>query len=134
MRTFAGIFIGLLLAAGVLYGCGYALVRLQPLPADFDPLSMTALSEYVMRAPRGAQALLACACGLAALVGGWAAARIARGQRGPAALWIGAPLTVLVLASAALVRQPDWIPVLGMLLPIPLAVAAWRLAIPRAEL
>src|SRR3546814_18440799 len=46
---------------------------------------------------------------------------------------IGAPVTVLVLVGAALLPQPDWMPVAAMLLPLPLALCAWRLAIPRAE-
>src|SRR3546814_8115833 len=72
--------------------------------------------------------------GVAALLGGWLAAFVARPHRGGAALMIGAPVTVLVLVGAALVPQPDWMPVVAMLLPIPLALCAWRLAIPRAEL
>ncbi len=134
MRTLFGILLGILFAAGVLTGCGYLLMRLHPLPAGFDPLSLRALADYVEAAPPGALAVIATATGAAALIGAWPAARIARGHRGSAALWIGAPLTALVIAGAALVPQPDWVPVLGMLLPIPLAVAAWRLAIPRAEL
>lgn len=134
MRTGLGIAVGLLLAAGVLYGCGLAIVRLHPLPAGFDALSPMQLGDYVATAPMGALWLLATACGVATLAGAWPAARIARDHRGPATLWVGAPLTMLVIASAALVPQPDWVVVLGMLLPIPLAVAAWRLAIPRAEL
>jgi len=39
-----------------------------------------------------------------------------------------------VLVIAALVPQPDWMPVLAMLLPIPLALCAWRLATPRMEM
>lgn len=134
MRTLLGILIGIVLAAGVLAGYGYLLMRLHPPPAGFDPLSLRALADYVEAAPPAALALLATAAGAAALIGAWPAARIARGHRGGAALWIGAPLTVLAIAGAALVPQPDWVPIVGMLLPIPLSVAAWRLAIPRAEL
>lgn len=133
MRATLGIIIGLLLAAGVLAGCGYAIMRLQPLPAGFDPLSLRDLTDYVAAAKTEVLALLASACGLAALIGAWPAARIARGHRGGAALTIGVPLTLLVIVAAALVPQPDWVPVLAMLLPMPLAVAAWRMAIPRAE-
>lgn len=133
MRLVLGILAGLLLAAGVLYGCGYAMLRLHPLPPGFDPRSLPQLAGHIDTAPQGVLWLLATACGLAALVGSWTAARIAHGHRGSAALWIAVPLTLLVIAAAALVPQPDWVPALGMLLPIPLAVAAWRLAIPRAE-
>lgn len=135
MRTALGILVGFLLAAAVLAGCGWLLAeRLHPLPAGFDPLSARDLTDYVASAPMQALAVICVAAGVAALIGAWPAARIARHSRGPAALWVAAPLTALVIAGAALVPQPDWVPVLGMLLPIPLAVAAWRLAIPRAEL
>jgi hypothetical protein len=134
MRTALGICVGWMLAAAMLAGIGhFALLRLHPLPTGFDPLSPRALADYVEAASTGALWLIATAAGLAALVGGWGAARIARGSRGRAALAIAGPLTVAVIASAALVPQPDWVPVLAMLLPIPLAVAAWRLAIPRTE-
>lgn len=134
MRTTLGILIGVLLAAGALAGCGYALIQLHPLPAGFQPLSLRQLADYVEGAPRGALALICVTAGVAALIGAWPAARIARGHRGGAALTIGAPLTMLVIIGATLVPQPEWVPVLGMLLPIPLAVAGWRLAIPRSEL
>jgi hypothetical protein len=133
MRTTLGILIGILLAAGALAGCGYLLMQLHPLPAGFQPLSLRQLSDYVESAPRGALAVICVAAGVAALIGAWPAARIARGHRGAAALVIAAPLTLLVIAGATLVPQPEWVPVLGMLLPIPLAVAGWRMAIPRAE-
>lgn len=133
MRTTLGILIGAMLAAGALAGCGYLLMQLHPLPAGFQPLSLRQLSDYVEGAPRGALAVICVAAGVAALIGAWPAARIARGHRGGAALTIGAPLTLLVIVGATLVPQPEWVPVLGMLLPIPLAVAGWRMAIPRAE-
>lgn len=135
MRTFLGILVGIMLAAGVIAGCGYLLVdRLKPLPAGFDPRSLKHLGDYVAALPREALLLLACAGGLAALIGAWPAARIARPHRGGAALTIAVPFTVAAIVGAALVPQPAWVPVLGMLLPIPLAIGAWRLAIPRAEL
>lgn len=134
MRTVLGILVGALVAAGVLYGFGYWLQQLHPLPVRFDARSARALAEYVDDAPQGGLWVIATASGAAALLGAWFAAAIARGHRGAAALMIAAPLTVLVIVSAALVPQPDWVPILGMLLPIPLAVAAWRVALPRREL
>lgn len=134
MRTTLGIIIGIIMAAGVLYGCGYGFMRLHPFPADIDWLSPRKVSEYVMSAPNEAKALLVATWALAALVGGWIAARIARLHRGGAALTIATPLMLIVIVSAALIPQDPWMPVLGMLLPIPFALAAWRLAIPRREL
>lgn len=130
-----GIIVGLLAAAGVLWGMGYGINEMHPLPAGLDQFSPPrAWTKYLEAAPPGALWMLAGAGAAAALIGGWIAAAIARGHRGAAALVIAVPLTVAYILAAAFVPQPDWIPVLGMLLPIPLAVAAWRLAIPRHEL
>lgn len=135
MRTGIGIVVGWLFAAGVLAGCGWLLTeKLQPLPAGFDWRSAFDLSDYVQAAPVAALAVICVAAGLASLVGAWPAARIARAHRGAAALTIAVPLMLVVIAGAALVPQPDWVPIIGMLLPIPLAVASWRMAIPRKEL
>lgn len=134
MRNTLGILTGLAIALAALAGCGWLLTqRLHPLPAGFKPLSSRALADYVALAPPHALVVMAIATGAAALLGAWPAARIAR-DRGPAALWIAVPLTLLAIASAALVPQPEWVPILGMVLPVPMAVAAWRLAIPRREL
>lgn len=134
MRTAVGILTGLAIAGSVLAGaCWWLTQRLHPPPARFNPLSLEEVADYVAMAPPPALLVIALAAGVAALLGAWPAARIAR-NRGPAALWIGAPLMALVVAGAALVPQPDWVPIVGMVLPIPLAVAAWRLAIPRREL
>lgn len=134
MRNTLGILTGLAMAGATLAGCGWLLTqRLHPLPAGFQPLSSRALADYVSGAPPLALVVIATATGAAALLGAWPAARIAR-DRGPAALWIAMPLALLAIAGAALVSQPDWVPILGMVLPVPMAVAAWRLAIPRREL
>lgn len=135
MRLFLGILVGWLFAAAVMAGVAHGIGRLHPLPAGFDPRSLLHWADYAQAAPPGALVLVAMACGCAALVACWPAARIARGEdRGPAALWIAGPLTALVIVSAALVPQPDWVVVVGMVLPIPMALLAWRLAIPRREL
>jgi hypothetical protein len=122
------------LAALVLIGCGYATLALHPLLPGADLRSLRALTDYLQSASPVAMACLVAGIGLAALAGGWLAALIARPHRGGAALTIGASLTVGVLAATALVPQPEWMPVLAMLLPIPLALCAWRLATPRMEM
>lgn len=134
IRTILGIVSGAIVAASALAASGYAALTLHPLPAGSAMRSLRDAAAWIENAPPGAMACIVAGFGLAALLGAWCAARIARPHRGSAALAIGAPITVLVLVAAALVRQPDWMPVVAMLLPIPLALSAWRLAIPRAEL
>jgi hypothetical protein len=133
-RITLGIVAGAIVAVLVLAGCGYAANALHPFPAGADPRSLKAITDYIQSAPSEARACIVAGCGLAALVGGWFAAFIARPHRGGAALAIGATITIAVIVAAALVPQPDWMPVVAMLLPIPLTLCGWRLAIPRAEL
>ena len=134
IRTTLGLLVGAVAAALVLFGCGHVALALQPLPSDADMQSLQAITRYLHAAPAKATACLVAGAGLAALVGGWMAALIARPHRGGVALAIGAALTVTVLVIATLVPQPEWMPVLAMLLPIPLALCAWRLATPRMEM
>ncbi len=134
VRTVLGVAFGAIAAALVLAGSAYAALAVHPLPIGGAMRTLGDAAVWVERAPPGAMACIVAGFGLAALLGGWLAAFTARRHRGGAALMIGAPLTVLVLVCTALVPQPDWMPVAAMLLPIPLALCAWRLAIPRAEL
>ena len=134
VRTVLGVMLGAIAAALVLAGSGQAALALHPLPVGAAMRTLGDAAAWVEHAPPGAMACVVAGFGVAALLGGWLAAFVARPHRGGAALMIGAPVTMLVLAGAALVPQPDWMPVVAMLLPIPLALCAWRLAIPRAEL
>jgi acyl-CoA synthetase (AMP-forming)/AMP-acid ligase II len=134
IRTTLGILVGAVASALALFGCCHLALTLHPLPPGADLHSLQAITTYLQAAPAKATACLVAGVGLAALVGSWLAALIGRPHRGGVALVIGAVLTVAVLVIAALVPQPDWMPVLAMLLPIPLALCAWRLATPRMEM
>ena len=134
VRTMLGIALGAIAATAALAGSGHAALALHPLPAGNAMRSLRDAAAWLENAPAGAMACVVAGFGLAALLGAWCAAVVASPHRGGAALAIGAPMTALVIAAAALVPQPDWMPVVAMLLPIPLALCAWRLAIPRVEL
>jgi sugar phosphate permease len=80
---------------------------------------------------------LACILGawaLAGLLGGWTAARISHAHRGGAALVIGGLLTATVIVYATLIPNAEWMTVVGVLLPIPFAVLAALMAMPRNEI
>jgi hypothetical protein len=67
---------------------------------------------------------------LAAFVGAWVAARIARHRRA-AALVIGLLVLAGVIANIAMIPHPLWMTVAGLALPLPLAWLAARIASPR---
>ena len=134
VRTILGIALGAIATAAALAGSGHAALALHPLPAGNAMRSLRDAAAWLETAPAGAMACVVAGVGLGALLGAWCAAFVARRHRGGAALAIGSPMTAVVIVAAVLVPQPDWMPVVAMLLPIPLALCAWRLAIPRAEL
>lgn len=134
MRTTLGLASGAAAAVLAFIGCGYLALRLHPAPFPGALRSPDGIADWLDSAPPATLACIVSGFALAALVGGWLAAAIARLHRGAAALSIGALITVIAIVATAVVAQPEWMPVLAMLLPIPLALCAWRLAIPRVEL
>ncbi|MEO8365202.1 MAG: hypothetical protein ABI538_03235 [Pseudoxanthomonas sp.] len=133
VRTILGTMTGALAASLTLTGCWYASAKLYPLPTRADFVTPELLSAYAAATPSTAIACILGGWALAGLLGGWTAAKIARSHRGGAALVIGALLTITVIVYATLMPNPGWMTVVGVLLPIPFAVVAGLLAMPRRE-
>jgi len=133
-RTFLGTFSGALIASLTLIGCWYGIAEIYPLPTSSDFANPESLSAYAAATPSSAQACILGAWALAALLGGWTAARISQTRRGAAALVIGSLLTATVIVYATLIPNPEWMTVVGVLLPIPFAVLATLMATPRNEI
>lgn len=130
-RTIFGIFLGTLAASLVVAGFGYGFAELYRLPIPTDFATPEALADYAGSTPDAAIACVLAAWALASLVGGWVAALAAGPRRGAAALTIGALLTVTVIVYGSLIPNPGWVTVVGVLLPIPFAVIAALMAMPR---
>lgn len=133
VRTILGTFSGALVAGLALAGCWYGITQIHPLPTNVDFATPDSLSAYAAATPSSAQVLILGAWALAGLLGGWTAARISKTSRGAAALVIGVLLTAMVIVYAALIPNPDWMTVVGVLLPIPFATLAALVAMPRDE-
>jgi hypothetical protein len=69
---------------------------------------------------------------LAAFLGGSVAARIARHRR-TAALVVAAFVVLGVIANNMMIPHPLWMTIAGVLLPVPLAWLAARMATPRVQ-
>jgi hypothetical protein len=132
-RTILGIIVGALVAALALAGCWYASAKLYPLPTSADFATPESLSAYAAGTPSSAIACILGGWALAGLLGGWTSAKIARPHRGAAALVIGAAITITVIVYATMMPNPEWVTVVGVLLPMPFTVVAGLLAIPRTE-
>ena len=134
VRTLLGIFSGAVIASLTLIGCGYGIAEIYPLPTSNDFANPESLSAYAAAMPASARACILGAWALAALLGGWTAAWISHARRGAAALAIGCLLTATVIVYATLMPNPEWMTVVGVLLPIPFAVLATLMATPRNEI
>jgi uncharacterized membrane protein len=134
VRTVLGTFSGALIASLTLIGCWYGVAQIYPLPTYADFATTDSLSAYAAATPSSALACILGGWALAGLLGGWTAARISTSHRGAAALAIGGLLTATVIVYATLIPNAEWVTVVGVLLPIPFAVLAALMAMPRNEI
>jgi hypothetical protein len=129
-RTILGILAGLVVAWLAMTICEFASLFLHRPPAGFDLRDPQALAAHIAAAPLSAMLVVVIGWALAAFVGGWVAARIAR-HRLVAALVIGVLVLAGVIANNAMIPHPLWMTVAGIALPLPLAWLAARLVRPR---
>lgn len=134
VRTIVGLMVGAVVACLALLGGYYANAEIYPPPPGVNLGTPEALTEFANAAPASTLACFLASWALAGLAGGWIAAIIAGPHRRGTALVIGALLTAGVIVQATLVPNQEWVVVLGMLLPIPFAVAGSLLATPRTEI
>jgi hypothetical protein len=129
-RTILGILAGLVVAWLAMTVCEFASLFLHRPPAGLDLRDPQALAAHIAAAPLSAMLVVVVGWALAAFVGAWVAARIARHRRA-AALVIGLLVLAGVIANIAMIPHPLWMTVAGLALPLPLAWLAARIASPR---
>jgi len=127
-RTVLGVLAGLLAMFVVITAVQLLGARLYPPPAGLDLHDPTALATMMAQMPLGALAFVVLAWALGALAGGWVAARISRLHPRIAAALIGLAVVAGVLMMILSIPHPLWMSALGVLLPVPLALAGARLA------
>lgn len=133
VRTLLGTMIGTAAAALAIRAGQIAYLQLHPSQPVTDLTTMDTLSAHANAAPLQALTCVLAGWAVAAFAGGWVGALVAGQNRGAAALLVGALVTAAVVVHAAQVPNPEWVAVLGLLLPIPSAVLAKMLATPRGE-
>ena len=129
-RTILGILAGLVVAWLAMTICEFASLFLHRPPAGLDLRDPQALAAHIAAAPLSAMLVVVIGWVLAAFVGGWVAARIAR-HRLVAALVIGVLVLAGVIANNTMIPHPLWMTIAGIALPLPLAWLAARLVRPR---
>jgi len=133
VRSTFAVLLGLVVALAAMLLLEYLGMSLFPLPPGFDLDSEADLARLVESAGMGKQLWVLMGWTLAAFAGGWVAARTTLRHRLGAALWVGGLIVAGVLLNVALLPHPAWMTVLGVLLPLPAAWLAARLARPRAR-
>lgn len=129
-RLILGILAGLVVAWLSITACELGSVFLHRPPPGVDLRDPQALAAHIESAPFHAMLLVVIGWSLAAFLGGWVAARIARHRRA-AALVVGAFVVLGVIANNMMIPHPQWMTIVGVALPIPLAWLAARKATPR---
>jgi hypothetical protein len=131
-RLILGILAGLLVAWLSIALCEFASVFLHRPPPGIDLRDPQALAAHIAAAPFHAMLIVVAGWALAAFLGGWVAARIARHRRA-AALVVAAFVVLGVVANNMMIPHPQWMTIAGLVLPIPLAWLAARMATPRTR-
>jgi MFS family permease len=127
-RTVLGILLGIvttMIVISLVEALGHAIY---PPPDGLDPSNPEHVGRIIAIAPTAALAMVVLAWCVGTFVGGWLGARIARHPR-IAALASAFVVMFGVIAMIKLVPEhPTWMAVLGLLLPVPLALIAAKVA------
>ncbi|MDQ3205726.1 MAG: hypothetical protein M3Q40_04325 [Pseudomonadota bacterium] len=127
IRTILGTLAGVLVA-WVLIALSQFLSASLYRPTATDLRSPESLADFIAAAPPLAMACVVAGYALAALAGGWTAARIGRAYPRTAAMLVGTLVLAGVVANFAMILHPAWMVVAGLLLPLPAAWWGSRLA------
>lgn len=131
LRSVLGVIAGVLVMWLVVAGIEFASHAVFPPPAGLDPMQPADLQKILAASPVAALAMVVVAWTLGAFAGGWVGAKIARHPRIAAVLVALAVMGGVAGMIAMMPNHPAWMSTLGLLLPIPAALLAARLARPR---
>jgi hypothetical protein len=131
-RTVLAVVAGLLVALVAMVSVEFLAMQVWPPPQGLDLRTEADLARLVEMAPPAQKGMVVFGWALASFAGGWVAARLARRRAVGAAVTIAILVVAGVLFNAANIPHPVWMTALGVLLPVPLAWMAARLAGARA--
>ena len=135
-RTILGMLVGVVVAIAVIAAVEALGHRWYPPPPGLDPTdpaNEAAFAAFVAALPFGAKLVVLASWVLGTFVGALAAAKIARHQTA-AALLVALAVISGVIGMIMKVPHPSWLSVAGLLLPIPVSLAAVRLVYRRTTL
>ena len=129
-RTILAVVVGVVVAWLVIVLSQFAGAAAYPPPPGLDVTDPQQLAAFIEAAPAMAMMFVLAGYALAALIGGWVAARISRAHPRIAALLVGAMVLAGVIANTMMIPHPLWMTAAGVLLPLPAAWLGARLARP----
>jgi hypothetical protein len=135
-RTILGMLAGVVVAVLVIMAMEMLGHRFYPPPPGLDPTdpaNEAAFAQFVAAMPFGGKLMLLLAWLLGTFAGALVAARIARHQTA-AALLVALVVISGVIGMIMSIPHPTWLGILGVLLPIPVALLAMRLVYRRSTL
>jgi len=127
-RTLLGIVLGAIVMWLTIFAIEFLSHALFPPPVGLDPQNPEHLKRIIGEAPIGAMAMLVLAWTTGAFTGGWTAARIAHHPRAAAVLIALVVISGVIGMIVIVPEHPKWVSALGVLLPIPVALIATKVA------
>ena len=133
LRTVLGVLAGLVVAMLLIFVLEFIGMAMFPPPPGMALQNEADLARLVAESSIGKKAWVVFGWAFASLVGGWLAALISRRHRRIAALAVAVFIVAGTLMNAMVIPHPMWMNVLGVLLPVPLALLGAKLATPRSR-
>lgn len=131
-RTLLGVLAGLATMFVVIMLVELLGAQVFPPPEGVDMRDPQVLASAMAQMPLGALAMVVVAWVLGAFAGGWVAARVSVAHPRAAAAIVALAVVAGVVLMVLSFPHPLWMTVLGLVLPVPAALAGARLARPRA--
>lgn len=131
LRTILAVVAGLIVAVVIMTCSEMIGTHLFPLPEGFSKDNPADWAALMQAMPVSAKLWVVLGWCVASFAGGWVAATISRLHKRGAALAIGVLIVAGCIANAVLIPHPWWMTALGVLLPVPLALLAARVAAPK---
>lgn len=99
-----------------------------PPPPGVDPTNHDAMIALISSMPVLALAFVLIAYAFGTFLGAYTAATISLAHRRGVALVVATVMLALIAMNFAMIPHPTWMVVLGVLIPFPFALLAWKLA------
>ena len=99
-----------------------------PPPAGVDPTDHDAMIALIASMPVMALAFVLFAYAFGTFLGAYTAATISAAHKRGAAIAVGVVMLALVGLNFSMIPHPLWMVVIGLLIPLPFALLAWKLA------